>query len=106
MSGRWALVHAAASGVGTAAVQIARAIGAHVVATCSAGKVEAVRALGADAVVDYANEEFVQVVASATGGRGVDVVLDVIGGGYLDRNVASLALKGQIVQVGVMGGGK
>ncbi len=105
-SGRWALVHAAASGVGTAAVQIARAIGAHVVATCSAGKVEAVRALGADAVVDYANEDFVQVVASATGGRGVDVVLDVIGGGYLDRNVASLALKGHIVQVGVMGGGK
>lgn len=105
-SGRWALVHAAASGVGTAAVQIARAIGAHVVATCSSGKVEAVRALGADAVVDYANEDFVQVVASATGGRGVDVVLDVIGGGYLDRNVASLALKGRIVQVGVMGGGK
>ncbi|MFM9112529.1 MAG: NAD(P)H-quinone oxidoreductase, partial [Actinomycetota bacterium] len=105
-SGRWALVHAAASGVGTAAVQIARAIGAHVVATCSAGKVGAVRALGVDAVVDYANEDFVQVVASATGGRGVDVVLDVIGGGYLDRNVASLALKGHIVQVGVMGGGK
>ena len=105
-SGRWALVHAAASGVGTAAVQIARAIGAHVVATCSAGKVEAVRALGADVVVDYASEDFVHAAASATGGRGVDVVLDVIGGGYLDRNVAALALKGRIVQVGVMGGGK
>jgi NADPH:quinone reductase-like Zn-dependent oxidoreductase len=105
-SGRWALVHAAASGVGTAAVQIVRSIGARVVATCSTKKVDAVRALGADVVVDYTSEDFVQAVATATGGRGVDVILDVIGGDYLDRNVASIALKGRIVQVGVMGGGK
>ena len=105
-SGRWALVHAAASGVGTAAVQIVKAIGAHVVGTCSGSKVDAVRALGADVVVDYTTEDFVQAVATATGGRGVDVILDVIGGNYLDRNVASIALKGRIVQVGVMGGGK
>jgi NADPH:quinone reductase-like Zn-dependent oxidoreductase len=104
-SGRWALVHAGASGVGTAAVQICKAIGAHVIATCSAGKVAAVQALGADVVVDYSSEDFVEVVKSATGGRGVDVVLCVIGGEYLDRNVASLAQKGHIVQVGVMGGG-
>ena len=104
-SGRWALVHAGASGVGTAAVQICRAIGAHVIATCSAGKVEAVKALGADVVVDYTSADFVDAVKTATGGRGVDVVLCVIGGDYLDRNVASLAQKGHIVQVGVMGGG-
>ena len=104
-SGRWALVHAGASGVGTAAVQICKAIGAHVIATCSTGKVAAVKALGADVVVDYSSEDFVEAVKQATGGRGVDVVLCVIGGDYLDRNVASLAQKGHIVQVGVMGGG-
>jgi putative PIG3 family NAD(P)H quinone oxidoreductase len=104
-SGRWALVHAGASGVGTAAVQICKAIGAHVIATCSAGKVEAVKALGADVVVDYTSADFVEAVKAATGGRGVDVVLCVIGGDYLDRNVASLTQKGHIVQVGVMGGG-
>jgi putative PIG3 family NAD(P)H quinone oxidoreductase len=104
-SGRWALVHAGASGVGTAAVQICKAIGAHVIATCSAGKVDAVKALGADVVVDYTSSDFVDAVKAATGGRGVDVVLCVIGGDYLDRNVASLAQKGHIVQVGVMGGG-
>ena len=104
-SGRWALVHAGASGVGTAAVQICKAIGAHVIATCSTGKVDAVKALGADVVVDYTSADFVDAVKTATGGRGVDVVLCVIGGDYLDRNVASLAQKGHIVQVGVMGGG-
>ncbi len=104
-SGRWALVHAGASGVGTAAVQICKAIGAHVIATCSTGKVDAVKALGADVVVDYTCADFVDAVKTATGGRGVDVVLCVIGGDYLDRNVASLAHKGHIVQVGVMGGG-
>lgn len=104
-SGRWVLVHAAASGVGTAAVQIAKAIGAKVVATCSAGKVDAVRALGADVVVDYSADDFVQAVRAATDGRGVDVILDVVGGEYLDRNVAAVAVTGRIVQVGVMAGG-
>lgn len=103
-SGRWALVHAAASGVGTAAVQICKAMGARVIATCSTGKVAAVKALGADVVVDYLSTDFVDEVHAATAGKGVDVVLDVIGGDYLDRNVKSLALKGHIVQVGVMGG--
>ena len=104
-SGRWALVHAGASGVGTAAIQICRAIGARVIVTCSAGKVQACRDLGADVVVDYGSQDFVGVVREATGGRGVDVVLDVIGGDYVERNVASLALKGRIIQVGVMQGG-
>ena len=104
-SGRWALVHAGASGVGTAAVQICKAIGARVIATCSTAKVDAVTALGADVVVDYTSQDFVETVKRATDGKGVDVILDVIGGEYLDRNVACIAVRGRIVQVGVMGGG-
>jgi putative PIG3 family NAD(P)H quinone oxidoreductase len=103
-SGRWALVHAGASGVGTAAIQICRAIGARIVVTCSSGKVDACRKLGADVVVDYTAEDFVAVVADATQSQGVDVVLDVIGGDYVERNVAALAVKGRIIQVGVMAG--
>jgi putative PIG3 family NAD(P)H quinone oxidoreductase len=104
-SGRWALVHAGASGVGTAAVQICKAIGARVIATCSTAKVDAVTALGADVVVDYTSQDFAETVKRATDGKGVDVILDVIGGEYLDRNVACIAVRGRIVQVGVMGGG-
>jgi len=103
-SGRWALVHAGASGVGTAAIQICRAIGARIVVTCSSGKVDACRKLGADVVVDYTSDDFVAVVAHATQSQGVDVVLDVIGGDYVERNVAALAVKGRIIQVGVMAG--
>jgi putative PIG3 family NAD(P)H quinone oxidoreductase len=103
-SGRWAMVHAGASGVGTAAIQICKAIGARIVVTCSGGKVAACRALGADVVVDYGTQDFVAEVATATGGAGVDVILDVIGGDYVERNVASLAIKGHIIQVGVMAG--
>lgn len=103
-SGRWALVHAGASGVGTAAIQICKAIGARVIVTCSSGKVASCRDLGADVVVDYTAQDFVQEVANATGGHGVDTVLDVIGGDYVERNVASLAIKGRIIQVGVMAG--
>ena len=103
-SGRWAMVHAGASGVGTAAIQICKAIGARIVVTCSGGKVDACRALGADVVVDYGTQDFVAEVATATGGAGVDVILDVIGGDYVERNIASLAVKGHIIQVGVMAG--
>lgn len=103
-SGRWAMVHAGASGVGTAAIQICRAIGARVIVTCSAGKVQACRGLGADVVVDYGSQDFVEAAREATGGAGVDVVLDVIGGEYLEKNVAALAVKGRIIQVGVMAG--
>ncbi len=101
-SGRWALVHAGASGVGTAAIQIVKTLGARVAVTASAGKHDICHALGADVVIDYANEDFVDVVRQATGGAGVDVVLDVIGGDYLPRNVAVVALGGRIIQVGVM----
>lgn len=103
-TGRWALVHAGASGVGTAAIQICRMLGARIAVTCSTSKVEACRSLGADVVVDYTVYDFVEVVREATGGRGVDTVLDVVGGDYLARNLAALAVKGRIVQVGTMAG--
>lgn len=104
-SGRWALVHAGASGVGTAAIQIAKAIGARIAVTCSAGKVSACRDLGADLVIDYNTQDFVTETAAATGERGVDVILDVIGGDYVERNLRAVASQGRIIQVGLMGGG-
>lgn len=107
--GGTALVHAGASGVGTAAIQICRAIGARIVVTCSGArggvdKVQACRDLGASLVVDYTTQDFAKEVADYTNGRGVDVVLDVIGGDYTVRNVACLAQKGRIIQVGTMAG--
>jgi putative PIG3 family NAD(P)H quinone oxidoreductase len=103
-SGRWALVHAGGSGVGTAAIQICKAIGARIIVTCSSGKVQACRDLGADVVVDYSTQDFVEEVQRATDGLGVSTILDVIGGDYVERNIASLAVKGRIIQVGVMAG--
>ncbi|MXZ99332.1 MAG: NAD(P)H-quinone oxidoreductase, partial [Acidimicrobiaceae bacterium] len=103
-TGRWALVHAGASGVGTASIQIAKAMGARIAVTASAGKHHVCEALGADLVIDYASDDFVEAVKSAAGGTGVDVVLDVIGGDYLPRNIDCLRTNGRIVQVGVMSG--
>lgn len=105
-SGRVALVHAGGSGVGTAAIQIAKALGASVIVTASTGKVDRCRELGADVVVDYTADDYVEAARSHTGGRGVDVVLDVVGGDYLARNLDALAVGGRIVQVGVMGDAK
>ncbi|CAM8629979.1 Qor NADPH,quinone reductase and related Zn-dependent oxidoreductases [Acidimicrobiia bacterium] len=105
-SGRVALVHAGASGVGTAAIQICKAMGARVIVTTSAKKLDACRALGADLAIDYATEDFVAAASAFTGGVGVDVVLDVIGGDYVDRNIAAIRVGGTIVQVGTMGGGR
>jgi NADPH2:quinone reductase len=104
-AGRTALVHAGASGVGTAAIQIAKAIGAQVVVTASAGKIDRCLDLGADRAVDYAIDDFVEAARQASGGGGVDVVLDVIGGDYVDRNINAVRVGGRILQVGVMGGG-
>jgi len=110
--GHTALVHAGASGVGTAAIQICRAMGARIIVTCSGArgtangvdKVQACRDLGAHLVVDYTKDDFAKAVTDFTNGRGVEVVLDVIGGDYTVRNVACLALKGRIIQVGAMAG--
>ena len=105
-TGRWALVHAGASGVGTASIQIAKAMGARIAVTASAGKHRVCQDLGADLVIDYASEDFVETVRSATGGVGVHVVLDVVGGDYLPRNVSCLRTNGRVVQVGTMVGAK
>jgi len=105
-SGRTALVHAGASGVGTAAIQLCKAIGARVIVTASAGKLDACRALGADLAIDYASQDFAAECASFTNGAGVDVVLDVIGGDYVNKNIAAVRVGGRIVQVGTMGSGR
>lgn len=105
-SGRWALVHAGASGVGTAAIQIVRAIGAQIAVTCSAGKADACRELGADVVLARSPADWLAALHAALGARGgVDVVLDVVGGEEADRNLAAVRTGGRIVQVGLMGGG-
>jgi putative PIG3 family NAD(P)H quinone oxidoreductase len=102
-SGRWALVHAGASGVGTAAIQIARAIGARIIVTASGAKLERCLELGADVALDYGSADFAAAAIEATGGAGVDVVLDVVGGEYTVGNLQALRVGGRLIQVGVMG---
>jgi putative PIG3 family NAD(P)H quinone oxidoreductase len=102
-SGRWALIHAGASGVGTAGIQIAKAIGANVAVTCSAGKAAAVRELGADVVLERSPHDWAADARAAVPG-GFDVILDVIGADELNRNLGVVALKGSIIQVGTMEG--
>lgn len=103
-SGRWALVHAGASGVGTASIQIAKAIGASIAVTCSAGKADACRSLGADLVIERSPHDWLSEAIGAVP-NGFDVVLDVIGGDEVGRNLQAIATRGTIVQVGLMGGG-
>lgn len=104
-SGRWALVHAGASGVGTAAIQIAKAIGARIAVTCSSPKMSACSVLGADLVIERSPNDWASELTGALA-DGVDVVLDVIGGDEADRNLAVVRREGTIVQVGLMGGGR
>jgi NADPH:quinone reductase-like Zn-dependent oxidoreductase len=101
----WALIHAAAGGVGSAAVLLAHALGARSVFTASGEeRIGRVTALGGTVGVDYRSADFLAAVMEATGGRGVDVVVDFIGGPYLDRNLRALALGGRLIQVGILGG--
>jgi len=105
VSGEWLLVHGGTSGIGTTAIQLAATRGSHVIATAGTdAKCEAARALGAVRAVNYRTEDFVAAVADATGGRGVDVVLDIIGGEYTPRNLECLARDGRLVQIGLIGG--
>lgn len=103
--GESVLIHAAGSGVGTAAIQLAAAASCRVFGTAgSPEKLQQARALGLDVGINYRTEDFAEVIARETGGRGVDVVLDVIGGPYWAQNLASLATRGRLVIVGTMGG--
>lgn len=103
----WALVHGGGSGIGTAAIQMVRVAGGHILVT--AGSEEKCRqclALGADAAVDYRTGDFAAEAKAVTGGKGVDVVLDSIGASYLAKNLSSLAMDGRLVLIGLMGGAK
>lgn len=99
------LIHAAAGGVGSAAVQLAYATGATVYATTDGSKLSRVEHLGADVAIDYKNSDFAEVIASKTDGRGVDVIIDFVGEPYFARNLASLANGGRLILVGILGGG-
>lgn len=99
------LIHAAAGGVGSAAVQLAYATGATVYATTEGSKLSRVEHLGADVAIDYKTQDFAKVIADKTKGHGVDVVIDFVGEPYFTRNIASLAHGGRLVQVGILGGG-
>ena len=105
VAGEWLLVHGGTSGIGTTAIQLAAARGAKVLATAgSSDKCRACERLGAVGAIDYRSVDFVAAVQAATNGRGVDVVLDIIGGEYTPRNLECLARDGRLVQIGVMGG--
>ena len=106
LPGQWALVHAAASGVGSAAVQLARAAGARVIATTSSAKAARVEALGPERVVARDTADFAAVVRELTAGHGVDVIVDLVGASYFAKNSECLAALGRHVIVGLVGGAK
>ena len=99
------LVHGGSSGIGTAAIQLAAAMGIRVFATASSPKkCAACRDIGAELAVNYRSEDFVKAVKAATGGEGVDVVLDMVGGEYVQRNLSCLRTEGRLVQIAFLGG--
>jgi putative PIG3 family NAD(P)H quinone oxidoreductase len=103
--GEWLLVHGGGSGIGTMAIQIGRALGARVAVTAgSPAKLERCAALGAEVLIDYREQDFVEVIKGETGGRGANVILDNMGAAYLDRNVRALARDGRLVVIGMQGG--
>ena len=103
--GQLILIHGGASGVGAHAIQVARALGARVAITAgSAAKLELCRELGAEIVIAYRDEDFVARVREATDGAGADVILDIMGASYLDRNLDALASDGQLIVIGMQGG--
>ncbi|EMF01847.1 NAD(P)H-quinone oxidoreductase [Streptomyces mobaraensis NBRC 13819 = DSM 40847] len=105
--GETLLVHGGGSGIGTMAVQLAKAVGARVAVTAgSREKLERCRELGADILVDYREQDFVEEIHKVTGGAGADVVLDIMGAKYLNRNVDVLAVNGRLAIIGLQGGRK
>src|ERR1700744_4673543 len=103
--GQLLLMHGGSSGIGTHAIQVARALGARVAVTAgSAAKLELCGELGADILINYHDEDFVARVHEATDGAGADVIFDIMGASYLDRNIDALATDGQLVIIGMQGG--
>ncbi|WP_343626810.1 NAD(P)H-quinone oxidoreductase [Roseateles puraquae] len=106
-AGETLLVHGGSSGIGVTAIQMARALGARVLVTVGSGdKAEACRALGADVAINYREQDFVVEAKAATGGRGVDVILDMVAGDYIGRGVQALAEDGRLALIAVQGGVK
>jgi len=106
-AGETVLVHGGTSGIGTTAIQLATALGANVIATAgAAAKCTACLGLGAVAAIEYTREDFVVRTRELTGGRGADVILDIVGGTYVARNYEAAAEDGRIVQVSVQAGGR
>jgi len=106
-AGEWVLVHGGGGGIGSFAIQLAVALGLSVAVTAGSEKaLQRCAALGASVLVNYRTDDFVDVVRDATGGRGVDVILDVIGAKYLSRNVSALADGGRLAIIGMQGGAK
>jgi putative PIG3 family NAD(P)H quinone oxidoreductase len=106
-SGETFLVHGGSSGIGTTAIQLAKQFGATVFATAGSDeKCEACRKLGADLAINYKSEDFVAACKKATDGKGVDLVLDMVGGDYIERNYEAAAVEGRIVQIAFQGGPK
>src|SRR5438105_4015902 len=106
-AGETLLVHGGSSGIGTTAIRLAKNFGARVITTAgSAEKCAACRDLGADVAVNYKSEDFVAITKQATGGRGADVVLDMAGGDYIERNYEAAAVEGRIVQIAFQGSPK
>ena len=106
-AGEWFLVHGGSSGIGTCAIQLAKAFGAKVITTAgSAEKCAACVALGADVAINYREQDFVAAVKTATDGKGVNVILDMVGGSYVSRNYECAAIDGRIVQIATLAGAK
>jgi putative PIG3 family NAD(P)H quinone oxidoreductase len=104
-AGQLLLIHGGASGVGSHAIQVARTLGARVAVTAgSPAKLELCRELGAEITIGHRDEDFVARVREATGGAGADVILDIMGAAYLDRNLDALANDGQLIVIGMQGG--
>ncbi len=103
-TGERILIHAGASGVGTAAIQMAKQIGAEIIVTASAGKHPLCKKLGAQLCIDYKSEDFAEAIAKYTTNKGVDVIIDFIGAPYFQNNIDSLAVEGRLVQLAFMGG--
>jgi len=104
-AGETALFHGGSSGIGTTAIQLAKARGARVFATAgSPEKCRACERLGAERAIDYRSEDFVETVRTLTAGRGVDLILDIVGGSYVNRNLGALAMDGRLVVIGFMEG--